>query len=158
MLLNLVQRAVSRGPPGYCRVLPHRAAPDEVFMPTLGTLGVCSLLMRRPSGVLICNSDRSTGPLVRLPAPGIGLVLAERGSRRAPPGQVRLPHLLRGRGPVIGDGGDQRAGLRGIIPSPFPFDNRAPACIMAALWGVSSVAWFPVALVQLALLRAKDPI
>jgi hypothetical protein len=35
-----------------------------------------------------------------------GLVLAERGLRRAPPGQVRLPYRIRGRGLVVQEGGD----------------------------------------------------
>jgi hypothetical protein len=76
------------------------------------------------------DPDRRTGPLVRFPAPVIvalsspnpvigslpGYVLLLRGLRRAPPGQVRFPHLVPRGGPVIQEGGDDSAGLGDFLP------------------------------------------
>ncbi len=66
------------------------------------------------------SQDRAAGAV-----PGTGdrgLVLAERGLRRAPPGQVRLPHRGGGRGLMVQEGGDHGAGLGGLF-SPVAARN-----------------------------------
>ena len=67
------------------------------------------------------DQARGPGPQDRVgrAVPGAGdggLVLAECGLGRAPPGQGRLPYSFRGRGLVIEDGGDQGACLRDFLP------------------------------------------
>ena len=60
--------------------------------------------------------ERRTGPAGAVPGSGDrGLVLAERGLGRAPPGEIGVPDRLRRGRLVVEEGGDDRAGLRDLL-------------------------------------------
>src|ERR1017187_1256193 len=66
---------------------------------------------------------------VTVPCAGDGrLVLAERGLRRAPPGQVRLPDRFRRCGLMIEESGDHGAGLGYFLPAAAGQD-RGDQCM-----------------------------
>ena len=81
-----------------------------------GGAGADQLGGGQPGPGFLDGQARGPGPQHRagraVPRPGDrGLVFPERGLRRAPPGQVRLPDRVRGRGLVVQQRGDQGAGL-----------------------------------------------